>query len=61
MRAIKSKGTKLEKLLGKALWKKGYRYRKNNKKKGAVITLNISLIIKVSLNSNKALNSLRMS
>ena len=31
MRAIKSKGTKIEKMLGKALWAKGYRYRKNNK------------------------------
>ncbi len=31
MRAIKSKGSKIEKLLGKALWAKGYRYRKNNK------------------------------
>lgn len=31
MRAIKSKGTKIEELLGKALWSKGFRYRKNNK------------------------------
>lgn len=31
MRAIKSKGTKIEELLGKALWSKGYRYKKNNK------------------------------
>lgn len=31
MQAIKSKGTKIEELLGKALWLKGYRYRKNNK------------------------------
>lgn len=31
MRAIKSKDTKEEILLSKALWKKGYRYRKNNK------------------------------
>lgn len=30
MRAIKSKGTKIEELLGKALWAKGLRYRKNN-------------------------------
>ena len=30
MRAIKSKGTKIEELLGKHLWSKGYRYRKNN-------------------------------
>lgn len=32
MQAIKSTGTKIEQLLGKALWSKGYRYRKNNKK-----------------------------
>ena len=32
MRAIKSKGTKIEEILGKALWKKGYRYRRNNGK-----------------------------
>ncbi len=31
MRAIKSKGTKIEVLLGKALWARGIRYRKNNK------------------------------
>jgi len=31
MRAIKSKDTKEEILLAKALWNKGYRYRKNNK------------------------------
>src|SRR5690554_4062700 len=31
MQAIKSKGTKIEEILGKALWAKGYRYRKNNK------------------------------
>lgn len=31
MSAIKCKGTKIEKLLGKALWSKGLRYRKNNK------------------------------
>jgi DNA mismatch endonuclease Vsr len=31
MRAIKSKGTRIEELLGKALWTKGYRYRRNNK------------------------------
>jgi DNA mismatch endonuclease Vsr len=31
MKAIKSKGTKIEELLGKALWAKGLRYRKNNK------------------------------
>ena len=31
MKAIKSNGTKIEKLLGKALWHKGYRYRKNDK------------------------------
>lgn len=32
MKAIKSKGTKIEELLGKALWSKGFRYRKNNSK-----------------------------
>jgi DNA mismatch endonuclease (patch repair protein) len=31
MRAIKSSGTHEEILLSKKLWKKGYRYRKNNK------------------------------
>lgn len=31
MQAIKSTGTKDEVLLAKALWKLGYRYRKNNK------------------------------
>jgi len=31
MQAVKSKGSKIETLLGKALWKRGYRYRKNNK------------------------------
>lgn len=31
MQAIRSKDTKIEILLAKALWKKGYRYRKNNK------------------------------
>jgi DNA mismatch endonuclease Vsr len=31
MRAIKSKGSKIETLLGKALWSRGYRYRKNSK------------------------------
>jgi len=30
MQAIKSSGTKDEVLLAKTLWKKGYRYRKNN-------------------------------
>ena len=30
MRAIKSKGTKIEQLLGKALWAKGLRYRRND-------------------------------
>lgn len=30
MRAIRSKGTKLEVALGKALWAAGYRYRKND-------------------------------
>jgi len=32
MRAIRSKNTKIEIILGKALWHKGYRYRKHNKK-----------------------------
>lgn len=31
MQAVKSKGSKIEQKLGKALWRKGYRYRKNNK------------------------------
>lgn len=31
MQAIKSSGTKIEIILAKALWKKGYRYRKNCK------------------------------
>ncbi len=31
MRAIKNKNTKIEELLAKALWAKGYRYRRNNK------------------------------
>lgn len=31
MRAIKNKNTGIEELLAKALWKKGYRYRRNNK------------------------------
>ncbi len=31
MQAIKSKGTKIEVALSKALWSKGYRYRKNNR------------------------------
>ena len=31
MKAIKSKNTKMEVLLGKALWAKGIRYRKNDK------------------------------
>lgn len=31
MQAIKSKKTKIEELLAKALWAKGYRYRRNNK------------------------------
>lgn len=31
MKAIKSKGSKIEKMLAKELWKRGYRYRKNNK------------------------------
>lgn len=32
MKAIKSSDTKIEILLRKALWKKGYRYRKNSNK-----------------------------
>jgi DNA mismatch endonuclease Vsr len=32
MRAVKSKGSKIELILGKALWAKGLRYRKNDKK-----------------------------
>ena len=32
MQHIKSSNTKIEVLLRKALWKKGYRYRKNYKK-----------------------------
>ncbi len=32
MQAVKSSGTKIEIALGQALWNKGYRYRKNNKK-----------------------------
>jgi len=31
MSQIKSKNTKIERILGKALWNKGYRYRKNDK------------------------------
>lgn len=31
MQAVKSKGSKIEVRLAKALWAKGYRYRKNNK------------------------------
>lgn len=31
MRAVKNKGSKIEILLGKELWKKGVRYRKNDK------------------------------
>ncbi len=32
MRRIRSKGTRIERLLGKALWAEGLRYRKNNPK-----------------------------
>jgi len=32
MQAVKHKGSKIETMLGKALWAKGLRYRKNNKK-----------------------------
>ena len=31
MKAVKSKGSKIELMLGKALWAKGLRYRKNDK------------------------------
>lgn len=31
MQAVKSSGSKIEQLLSRALWKKGYRYRKNDK------------------------------
>jgi len=31
MRAIKNKNTRIEEILAKALWRKGYRYRRNNK------------------------------
>ena len=31
MQAVKSKGSKIESILGKGLWAKGFRYRKNNK------------------------------
>ncbi len=31
MQAVKSKGSKIETLLGKELWKIGLRYRKNDK------------------------------
>ncbi len=31
MQAVKSKGSKIETMLGKALWAKGLHYRKNNK------------------------------
>lgn len=31
MQAIKSKGSKIETLLAKELWRRGHRYRKNNK------------------------------
>lgn len=32
MQSIKSKDTKIERILGRALWSRGYRYRKNYKK-----------------------------
>lgn len=31
MQAVKSKGSKIEKLLGKEMWKRGLRYKKNDK------------------------------
>lgn len=30
MQAVKNKGSKIEIALGKALWRKGFRYRKND-------------------------------
>lgn len=32
MQSIRCRGTKIERIFGKELWKLGYRYRKNNKK-----------------------------
>ena len=32
MKAVKSSGSKIERTLAKALWHKGYRYRKNDKR-----------------------------
>ena len=32
MQAVKNKGSKIEILLSKTLWEKGFRYRKNDKK-----------------------------
>jgi DNA mismatch endonuclease Vsr len=32
MQAVKNKGSKIETLLGKELWRRGYRYSKNDKK-----------------------------
>ncbi|MDR1792189.1 MAG: very short patch repair endonuclease [Bacteroidales bacterium] len=31
MQAVKNKNSRIEIILGKALWQKGYRYRKNDK------------------------------
>ena len=31
MQAVKSKGSRIENMLAKELWKRGYRYRRNNK------------------------------
>ena len=31
MQAVKSKGSKIEKMVGSELWKRGHRYRKNDK------------------------------
>ena len=31
MQAVKSRGSKIESMLAKELWKRGFRYRKNNK------------------------------
>lgn len=32
MQAVRSSGSVIERMLGRALWAKGYRYRKNNRK-----------------------------
>ena len=48
MKAIKGKDTKIEILLRKALWKKGYRYRKNYNKligKPDIVLLKYKIVI----------------